>query len=603
MPCYSSYTVRHLVIAVLLVVAAPAWFGCTRKRELGNVVRVALRDKPRSLDPAIAHDYYSHVLLRRAYEGLVQYHYLKRPYELEPLLIETMPAVSKDQKTYTFRLKQGVRFHDDKAFKDGKGRPLRAQDFVYSFKRLADPKVGSTGWWILDGLIVGLNEWRDQALESGQTAYDASVGGLKAIDDHTLQVRLTKPFPLFLHRLTMPYANVVAREVVEFYGKDFQNHPVGTGPFRLTNFTQNQWVWERNPSYHPQIYPKEGSEGDKELGLLKDAGKPIPFLDKIIDDILIEDQPTWLSFMKGDHDYLMRIPKDNPAAAISSDGKPSKEIRDKHIQLHLTPSVAFNYIVFNMEDPVVGGEKNKFLRKAISLAFDEAPAIEKFYLGLGLKAESPIPPGIWGYDPNYRNPSRQYSLVKAREILAKAGHADGRGVPELTYDVQTGQVYRQLGEYFQRSVAELGIKVNLNVVLWPEMMKRARQKQVQILGLSWVYDYPDAENGWQLLYSRNEAPGSNLANYENPKFDRLYEQAAVLPNGAQRKALFVKMREMLSEDVPWVLTVHQNESRLSHGWTHNLKIHAFEHCAEKYLRVDLDGRNRALRHGIGVSEP
>ncbi len=455
--------------------------------------------------------------------------------------------------------------------------------------------MGSDGWWTLDGKIAGLNEWAAQAKKSGRADYGAPISGLTAPDKTTLIIRLTKPNPLILHVLTMPYTNVVAHEAVDRYGGEFGQHPVGTGPFRLDSLTSNQAIWLRNPTFHGQNYPTEGEPGDKEAGLLADAGHALPFVDKIIDDTIIEDQPAWLNFMQGNHDYLAKINKDNSADVFDDNHKLKQSLVAQGLEAFVTPGIWFNYVAFNMEDPVVGGEKNVYLRRAMALALDESPMIEKFYLGLATRAETPIPPGIGGFDPKFRNPAREYNLVRAREILAKAGHPNGQGIPELTYDLKSDMTYRQIGEYFQRAMAELGIKVNLNTVSWPELLSRVRRKQAQVWGITWQYDYPDAENGWQLLYSKNESPGSNESNYKNPKFDALYEKIALMRDSPERFALFAKMRDIFVQDVPWIITVNQAETRLTHSWLHNFKIHQFEHNIEKYLRVDVAARQKALR--------
>lgn len=576
-------------------------FGCTKKRELGNTLRFAVREKFKSLDPAHGQDHYSNILIRRTYEGLLKYHYLKRPYEVVPHLAEAMPEVSKDKLTYTFKIKKGVRFHDDKAFKKTQGpkgsnaRELTAEDFVYSFKRLADPKVVSDGWWIFDGKIAGLNEWRDGISKSNTANYDAPVEGLKALDRYTLQIKLKKPYPLLLHVLTMPYANVVAREVVEEYGKEFGNHPVGTGPFMLENLSSNQAVWVKNPYYKHETYPTDGSPGDKEAGLLADAGKPLPFVDKIIDDIIIEDQPAWLNFMQGNHDYMMKMTKDNVGQILDSEGRPSQDMRAKGIQVFVTPGTWFNYFAFNQEDPIVGGEKNKWLRQALSLSYDEAPTIKMFYMGLAQKAESLVPPGVSGFDPEYKNPYRQYNLAKAREILAKHGHPNGEGLPELVIDLKSDTTQRQIVEYTARAFSQLGIKVRLNPVTWPELLARVKKKQAQMWALSWVYDYPDAENGLQLLYGPNESPGPNGANYKNPKFDALYDKISAMADSPERRKFVRQMVDVYAEDVPLLVTIHQAETRLAQSWVKNFKLHVFDHNIEKYLRVDTAARDKALK--------
>lgn len=541
--------------------------GCTKKRTLGNTLRVAMRAKFKSMDPAHGGDYYSNIQITRAYETLLQYSYLKRPYTIEPNLAEAMPSVSKDGRTYTFKIRKGVRFQDDECFNGGIGRELTAEDFIYSFKRLLDPKEGSDLRWVLDG----------------------KVKSLKALDANTLVIELNQRNDSFIHGLTMPGTAVVPREAVEKYGQDFNLHPVGTGPFKLERILSNQVVWVKNPTYRDVRVP-QGLEG---------AGNRIPMIDKIIDDIIVEDQPAWLNFMQSNHDYMLKIPKDNVNRIWGADHKPTKELTDKKINVEAVPGMNFTYVAFNMEDSAVGGDKNRYLRQAMSLAYDEAPVIDKFYLGLATRAEFLIPPGIAGFDPAYRNPVRAYNLIKAREILAANGHADGKGIPELTYESTSDTTNRQIAEYFQRSMAQLGVKVNLNFSTWAELLSKIRKKNVQMFGIQWLYDYPDAENGLQLLYSKNESPGSNEANYKNQKYDQLYLKAAPLSDfgkdGPERRKLIESMRKKFEEDVPWIFGVHKMETRLSHDWVKNFKVHAFEHQIDKYLKIDVEGREKSLQ--------
>jgi ABC-type transport system substrate-binding protein len=255
----------------------------------------------------------------------------------------------------------------------------------------------------------------------------------------------------------------------------------------------------------------------------------------------------------------------------------------------------FTYVAFNMEDAALGGAKNRYLRKAMALAYDEAPVIERFYLGLANPAQSPVVPGVSGFDPRYRNPSRQYNLTKARELLAKAGHPGGKGIPELVYDTTSGTARRQLAEYFQRSMAELGIKISLNLLAWPELISRVRKKQAQIWDISWIYDYPDAENAWQLLVAKNESPGPNASNFKNRELDRLYQRVTTTTNPRERAKLFSRMNAILAEEVPWILGVYKLDTRLIHPWVSNFKIHAFDYNVEKYLRVDAARRAQTLR--------
>lgn len=273
-------------------------------------------------------------------------------------------------------------------------------------------------------------------------------------------------------------------------------------------------------------------------------------------------------------------------AVFGLDHKPNPEIEKKGMSIHVTPGLWFNYIAFNMEDPVVGGSKNKILRQAMNLAYDPTGAIEKFYLGLATRAHSPIPPAVFGFDPEYRHPYAGPNIEKAKALLASIGHPEGKGLPELTYDTTADSTYQQIGEYFKLQMAKIGIKVSINGVSWPELLARQKKKQFQICALSWVYDYPDVENAYQLAFGPNEAPGPNTMSYKNPEFDRLFKKMAVMRDGPDRLKIIAKLRDILAEDVPWIVTVNQAETRITHPWVHNFKTHQFEHGVEKYLRVD-----------------
>lgn len=562
--------------------------GCTSKKEIGNTIRVALRDKYKSIDPAHTEDYYSGTLAARAYEGLVQYAYYKRPYEVEPLLAEALPTVSSDQLTYTFKIKKGVYFQTDKAFGEVKKRELVAEDFVYSFKRIADPKEASEGYWIFEGYIKGLAEWRQKLVDTSLTEvaraalWNAPVDGFKALDSHTLQISLVRPYPIFLHVLATNFAYVVAREVVEMYGSDFMNHPVGTGPFQAETITPNQIVWKRNPDYRHLVYPVVAGDPD--------SGKALPLVDKVVDDIIVEDQPAWLNFMQANHDYMERIPKDNQSAAFGVDGQPKPELAEKGIEVQKEPGVWFDYVAFNMEDKAVGGDQNRWLRQAMALAIDAGPMIEKFYLGLAAIAQSPVPSGIDGYDPTYKNPNREFNLAKARQILSQNGHAEGAGIPELVMDIRNDTTKVQIAEYYRLALQPLGIKLSVNRVTWPEFLKRKKQRLAQMWSASWVYDYPDAQNALQLFYSKNASPGPNDTNFKNSAYDKAYEAyialADVPANRSKRHGLIKTMQTILESEIPLFTTVHQSETRLKHAWLKNFQLHLFERNSEKYMRVD-----------------
>ena len=566
--------------------------SCTRsKNDIPNTLRIASQAKVKGIDPIYADDQYSGNESSRVYEGLLQYHYLKRPYVLVPNLADAMPKVEDAGATYTFKLKQGVLFHDDPAFKEtqGKGRELTANDVVYSFMRLADPKNASPGWWVLDGKIKGLNDWREQASKAGKADYARPVEGLKPIDRYTLQIKLTAPSAQFLYALAMPLTGVVPREAVEAYGKEFINHGVGTGPFRLKEFNGNsKMVYLRNPTYRKEVYPTEGEASDRASGLLEDAGKPIPFVDQVVVQVMEESQPRWLNFLSGKLDYSV-IPKDNFQQAMAPTGKDvSDELKSKNIRLIVSPGLDITHTSFNMADPLLG--KNKLLRQALSVAYDDVPAIELFYNGRALAAQGPIPPGIEGYDSTFKNPYRQFNLAKAKELLAKAGFPEGKGLEPLEYATLSDSTSRQMNEYAQKAFGAIGVRLKINTYSWPEFQAAVKNKRGQIWSFAWGADYPDAENFLQLFYSKNVSPGPNDSNYSNPEFDRLYEQALKLQDSPARTALYKKMVALVVEDCPWIFGVHRLGYMLTQPWLKNMKAHDFDHAMAKYLRVDFAAR-------------
>lgn len=564
------------------------FFGCTSssKKDPPGTLRLSTSAKIKGLDPVFADDLYSGTETGRVYEGLLQYHYLKRPYILIPNLAESMPEVSTDGKTYTFYLKKGVLFQDDPCFKStaGKGRELTAEDVVYSFMRLADPKLASSGWWIFDGKIAGLNEWREEASKSGSANYGKSVSGLRATNRYTIQLQLTQRSAQFLYFLAMPFTGIVPKEAVDHYGKEFINHPVGTGPFQLAEYNPaSKLVWVKNPTYRLVKYPSEGEPGDKEAGLLEDGGKPLPLSEKIIVQVFIESQPQWLSFLSGKLD-ASGIPKDNFSQAITPAKELSSELKAKGIRLVRSPQLDITHESFNMTDPLVG--KNKLLRQALSLAHNEEEIINIFYNGRAVAAQGPIPPGLAGYDPDFKNAYRQFNLAKAKALLAKAGYPEGKGLPPIEYATLADSTSRQMVEFLQKSLDAIGVKLKVNTYSWPEFQASVKNRRGQMWGFAWGADYPDAENFLQLFYSKNVSPGPNDSNYSNPTFDKLYEKSLLLQDSPRRTALYQQMANILIEDCPWIFGAHRLSYGLVQSWLKNYKLHDFDHGRAKYYRVD-----------------
>lgn len=562
--------------------------SCTSKVDpKDNSIAVAFTANVKGMDPLSANDQISITVIAEIYETLLHYNYLKRPYQLEPMLAEAMPTVSADGLTYTFKIKKGVNFQDDPSFPGGKGRELTAADFVYSFKRIADPKNQSEAFWIFDGKVKGLNEWA-AALKDGKADYNTAIEGLQTPDANTLVIKLNKPYYQLAYVLAMPPASVVPHEAVDKYGKEFLNHPVGTGPYKLESWIHNsKVVLVKNPTYHQDLYPSEGMPGDKEAGLLADAGKQLPFADKLVFNELPEDQPRWQNFMKGNIDKI-EIPNDN-FDSVMNGGKLKEEVTKKGIALTITENSHIGYIGFNMLDPVLG--KNKLLRQAMSYAYDSETFRTKFQNGRSTIAQSPLPPGLEGFDPNFKNPRKKFDVAEAKKILAQAGYPEGKGLPTFTFEGMSDSKARQHAEYFKQSMAAIGINVNISTNTWPQFLDKIKNAKAQIWEVQWLADYPDAQDFLQLFYSKNASPGPNDTNYKNPEFDKLYEKSLDLPPGQARTEIYKKMRDIVVEEAPWIFITHLNTYELQQGWVHNYKPSDIIPDYYKYIRVS--GQERA----------
>jgi oligopeptide transport system substrate-binding protein len=557
--------------------------ACTKRLDpKDNTFYSYVREEVRSLDPIIGADTVSHQVSAQIYEGLFHFHYLKRPIELEPLLAESFPEISKDGKTYTFKIRKNVHFQDSKIFKDGKGRELHAQDFIYSWKRLADPRNKSENFWVFQDRVVGFDEWRDKVSKK-EADYDTPIEGFRTPDDHTLVIELKKPYPQLLYVLAMGTAFVVPHEAIEFYGKEFTNHAVGTGPFILDNWVRGSRITlSKNPNYREVLYPKEGEASDLAAGYLADAGKSLPLLDKVVIYEISQEQPRWLMFLKGDLDFI-NVSKDY-VSEMMSDGKLNKRFSDKGISIDTPMNVDVTYVCFNNENPFL---KNKKLRQALSLAYDNRISFEKFYAKMAVIAHGPIPPTVAGYRKDLKSPYNKFDLQRAKKLLAEAGYPEGKGLPEFNYEMASSHATaRQMGEFFKQQMALLGVRVRLSSNTWPQFSEKVKKKKADIFDMAWNGDYPDAENFLQLFYSKNASPGSNAANFKNKAFDELYESAIALPLGPARTRLYEKMEDIIVEEVPWIFGVHRIGLFGKHPWLHNFKSDKMIVDSVKYYQID-----------------
>ncbi len=592
-------------IAVLMLVSG-SMLGCSEESGGQNgsggdatlTTRGALSSKVRGMDPMDIGDTTSSSVASNIFDCLYQYHYLKRPYELIPSVAESMPTVSEDGLTYTITLRDDVYFQDDECFTEteGKGRKVVANDFIYSWKRIANLKNVSKNWWIFDGRIKGFNEFRkytEGVTDKKDVDYDRPVEGLVAVDDRTLQITLTKPWPQVVYMMSHLPTAVVPREAVEHYGDEFINHPVGTGPYMLTDWRRgSKIVFERNPNYREEFYPSEGSEGDKEAGRLDDAGKRLPLIDRVELLIIEEDQPRWLKFVQGDLD-IGGIPKDNFDTAVTPSRGLTGDLREKGIVLEIYEDPATFWYGFNMEEPLLGN--NLPLRQALNLAIDRDEYLKLFLNDRGMPARGVLPPMLAGYDPDVDSPFTVYDPELARKKVKEAEAIHGGPIPPIVLTMgSTDSVARQTGQWFTRAYQQVGITLEVDYMDWPSAQEKVKTKSAQMYAMGWVADIPDAENFMQLFYGPNASPGTNNMNYQNDEADALYEKLSVMEESPERVEVIRQMQKKVIDDLPCVFTLHRKAYLLRYDWLRNYKPHVFGYGLAKYRNIDAELRQQRV---------
>jgi len=574
---------RILAAASLLLIFS----ACTgnRRNPADKTLRLYLQEDVKGADPAQMNDVISLELMGNIFEGLYEFSYLGRLDDVSPVLAEAAPLISDGGKTYRFRIRKGVFFQDDPAFANGQGRELKADDFVYSLKRLADPRLGSVNFWLLDGVVEGLNEWR-AALEKApaperDALFQKPVKGFEAPTPHEFVIRLKRPYPQLRFVLAMVNTSVVAQEVVEKYGPEIVNHPVGTGPFRLNSWVRGSKISVvRNPKYRAVYYPTVGQDADRQAGLLLPAGKPLPFVEGMDWDIIKEEQPRWLKFRSGELDYV-KIPKDNFEEAIDTNGNLKPEFKAKNYVLHKQMSLTTWWIEFNMKDALVG--KNAKLRQALAHAFHRERALELLYNNRGLVSAAPLSPGLDGAEDIPPAPF-SYDPLRAKKLLAEAGFPDGKGLPELSFDLRgPGTTERQLGELIKENFSKVGVNVAILANSYPEALEKAHTGRFQMMKGGWAADYPDPENFLQLFYSPNEAPGPNSANFKNAEYDKLYQQIRTQAPGKERRKAVRRMVEILQSELPVIFFFHEMNYYVAQPGLKNFKSHLLLPGLGKFL--------------------
>ncbi len=571
-----------------------------------RVFRWAFVAAETGFDPAQVSDLYSNYVVSNIIEAPLQYDFLARPAELRPRTALALPDISSDFRTLTIRIRPGIFFQDDPAFK-GQRRELTAHDYVYSTKRIFDPRWKSPLYTSLaSSKLLGLEELRKQAQATGTFDYAREVEGLRALDRYTFQIRLEEPEPRFIHNLAdaRPFG-AVAREVVDFYGDDIMAHPVGTGPFVLSQWKRSSFiVLERSPSFREEHYDASAPSGDAHAQAIaaRLKGRRLPMVDRVELSIIEESQPRWLSFLNGEQDTV-NVPLEFVNQAVPF-GKTAPALERRGITLDRLINPDIIVTLFNMDDPTLGGytPEKVALRRAISLAYDTSEEIRLVRNDSMLPAQSPVPPGVIGYDPRFRSDMNRFDRAAARALLDTYGYVDRNGDgwrehPDgsplvIAMSTEASQTDRRFNEVWKRHMTALGLKMDFRVNQWPENAKNARAGKLMMWTLGWSATAPDADTFFAVAFGPNKG-APNYARFIHPEYDRLYDVQRVSADGPEREAAMRELKRIFVTYLPYKVHGHRIVNDVMHPWLIGYRRHPFGRDFFKYVDIDTAGQQGA----------
>ncbi len=634
-----------------------------------TVLYQSFSERPKHLDPATSYSENEYAFIAQIYEPLFQYHYLKRPYQLTPLTATELPEIiyrdaqgkvlaknaSEQDIAYTdyvINIKSDIHYQPHPALaKDANGkyiyhqltpdqvqayntlsdfkevgtRELTAGDYIQQIKRLAHPKIQSPIAEIMKNYIVGFDDFSKQVKQLKKKDITAlSMAGLEIINPYQYRIRIKGKYPQFIYWLSMPFFSPMPWEADVFYeqaGLADKNitldwYPIGTGPYLLAENNPNRrMILQKNPNFHLETYPAEGEPEDQAKGLLADAGKKLPFIDKVVFMLEKETIPYWTKFLQGYYD-ASGIASDSFDQAIQFTGTGgialTESMQEKGIQLQTSVETSIFYMGFNMLDTTVGGdsERARKLRQAIAIAVDYEEYISIFRNGRGVVAQGAIPPGIFGYAEGregnnfysfdwQNNKAQRKKIAEAQKLMQEAGYPNGvdptTKEPLILY-FDTAAVStddRPTMNWYRKQFEKLGIKLVIRATDYNRFQEKMRSGDEQIFVWGWNADYPDPENFFFLLYGPNakvKFGGENAVNYQSAEFDKLFEKMRNMDNTPERFQIIQQMQEVVRHDSPWIFGLHPKNFSLYHSWFGNLKPNLMANNRLKYTKLDIHSR-------------
>lgn len=548
------YCFRPIVFLSFLMASIGFW-GCNRYSgppEGKTVFRYNQASGITSLDPAFARDQANIWGTHQLFNSLVQ---LDSNLNIRPSIAKNW-EISDDGITYIFHLRDDVYFHQHELFGSQSERKVTAHDFVYSFNRLVDPELASPGAWVFSNVQHTNDDY-----------------AFKALDDTTLQIRLQNPFPPFLGILTMKYCSVVPRKIVEHYGEDFRENPVGTGPFYFKLWEENiKLVMLKNPEYF---------ERDAQ-------GNRLPYLDAVSVSFIIDKQSAFLEFAKGNLDFLSGLDASYKDELLTRNGNLNPKYRDR-IKLLSQPYLNTEYLGILVDDSLERVQnsplRKKKIRQAVNYGFDRVKMMRYLRNNIGTPALSGfVPEGLPAYDPQAVE-GYHYDPGKARQLLREAGYPGGEGLPPIT--LSTTSSYLDLCKFIQHQLSDLGFEVNINNTPPATLREMVAQSRLNFFRASWIADYPDAENYLSLFYSKNFCPGGpNYTHFANERFDALYEKAQQTIDDSSRIQLYREMDNLIMEEAPVVVLYYDQVLRFTWKNVNGLGSNPLNLLTLKYVKKD-----------------
>lgn len=562
---------------LVVIIAMAAIFLINKKEKIDPTLKLVINNPIKSFDPAVAFNDDSLFVMSQTLETLYQYHYLKRPYEVIPLLAESMPEILDEGKLYRIRIKKGVMYQNPNNIFEG-AREVKAQDFVWAIKRLAFKPLKSTGTWMFKGKLLGFDEFSEDVGLSFSEFLEKDLPGVVAVDNYTLELRLTRPEPNLLFFLSMTFTAPTPIELINAFQNDLSANLVGTGAYEYVGLEDDTYKFKRFENFHEEYYPSSGDRYANTENLLSSSKERLPFIDNVEFRIIKDEEQRWFEFSHGAIDIL-DVPKRYLINFAAHSSDVAKDFAKKGIEVKHFSRQTSRWLGFNMNDPILGQNKN--LRKAIAHGIDFDKYIELITNNTNLRSNSIFNPSIPGYRPDHKL-SYRYDLKLAKEYMAKSGFKPG----ELTLTYSTrgkSKIHFEEAEFLQHQLSQLGINLKVNAIEFGDFLKLGRSGKLQFWTDNWIYDYPDAENLLQLLISKNH-PGINKSGFSHVKVDELYNELARTLDKEKRFEIMYEIEKIVEEELPWVMLMYESTYIVQQKHIKNFRKSFFIRNYLKYLQ-------------------